>query len=142
MLFSLAHWLRMAGKSGLVLGLDVSRCAQAVRPADRDESVYYSTAAALDAYEVLRQLIDATDELESTFVVVLAGTEFAGDARRGLESYRALYYRVADDVRDRYRPNPLAALVRLDGGVGGWGSGAGDRERPVGETPAAGVGEP
>jgi hypothetical protein len=113
MLVSLAHWLRLAGASGLLLVLDISRCVQAVRPADRDGSVYYSTAAALDAYEVLRQLIDGTDELESTFVAVLAEPDFLGDSRRGLESYRALYYRLADDVRDRYRPNPLGSLVRV-----------------------------
>jgi hypothetical protein len=113
MLVSLAHWLRLAGSRGFVLVLDITRCVQAVRPADRDGSVYYSTAAAMDAYEVLRQLIDGTDELESTFIAVLADPEFLGDSRRGLESYRALYYRLADDVRDRYRPNPLGSLVRV-----------------------------
>jgi hypothetical protein len=120
MLFSLAHWLKVAGENGLVLGLDVERCAEAVRPADRDGSVYYSSPAALDAYEVLRQLVDATDELESAFVGVLAGPAFASDARRGLDSYRALYYRIADDVRDRYRPNPLASLVRVAPNGGRW----------------------
>jgi hypothetical protein len=113
MLVSLAHWLRVAGRSGFLLVLDISRCTLAVRPAERDGSVYYSTAAAMDAYEVLRQLIDGTDELEATFVAVLAGPELVGDSRRGLESYRALYYRLADDVRDRFRPNPLGSLVRV-----------------------------
>lgn len=113
LLFSLAHWLRLCGRRGLLLALDVDRCTQSVPLAERDAGVYYSTAAALDAYEVLRQLVDGTDELEGTFVSVLAGPAFLGDSRRGLEGYRALYYRLADDVRDRYRPNPLAALVRL-----------------------------
>ena len=63
MLFSLAHWLKLAGKSGLLLALDVTRYGQDVRPAQRDGSNYYSTAAALDAYEVLRQLVDGTDEM-------------------------------------------------------------------------------
>jgi hypothetical protein len=63
LLASLTHWLRLAGKQGLVLVLDITRYTQAVRPAQRDETNYYSTAAALDAYEVLRQLVDGTDEL-------------------------------------------------------------------------------
>ena len=117
MLASLTHWLRLAGWSGLVLILDISRCALAVRPSEREaDSVYYSTPATLDAYEVLRQMIDGTDELEGCYVGVLADVEFLIDERRGLRRYDALYLRVADEVRDRYRPNPLAALVRVRAG--------------------------
>jgi hypothetical protein len=113
MLFSLACWLRLAGKSGLVLALDVTRYLDASRPSERGSGLYYSTVAVMDAYEVLRQLIDATDELGYGFVGVLAGPEFLGDERRGLRAYQALYLRVADEVRDRYRANPRAALVRI-----------------------------
>jgi hypothetical protein len=115
LLFSLPHWLKLAGKSGLLLALDVSRYAVAKRPAEPDGSLYFSASAALDTYELLRQFIDATDELAYCFVAVLAGSEFLADDRRGLRSYNALYLRVADEVRDRYRPNPLGALVRLEG---------------------------
>jgi hypothetical protein len=113
MLFSLAHWLKVVGRSGLVLCLDVSRCARFVRVAAREQGLYYSTPAAMDAYEVLRQLIDATDDLQFCFVAVLAGAEFVHDDRRGVRSYQALYLRIWDEVRDRYRQNPLASLVRL-----------------------------
>jgi hypothetical protein len=113
MLVSLAHWLRRCGARGLVLVLDVARYGDAARPADRGAGLYYSTTACLDLYEVLRQLLDATDELEACFTAVLAGPEFLTDDRRGLRSYQALYLRIADEVRDRYRPNPRAALVRL-----------------------------
>ena len=113
LLFSLAHWLHVAGRSGLVLGLDISRYAEATRMSERSSGFYYSAAAALDAYEVLRQLIDATDELEHCLVVVFASTAFVADDRRGLRSYQALTMRIADDVRDRYRQNPLASLVRV-----------------------------
>jgi bacteriophage exclusion system BrxC/D-like protein len=112
MLVSLAHWLKIAGRSGLVLGLDITRYAETSRPSERDGSFYYSIAAALDAYEVLRQLIDGTDELEYCFVAVVAGPAFLSDDRRGLRSYHALNLRVADDVRDRFRQNPFASLVR------------------------------
>ncbi len=113
MLFSLAHWLKIAGKSGLVLGMDISRYADSTRPSARGDGLYYSTAAALDAYEVLRQLIDATDELEFCLFAALAGPEFLSDDRRGLRSYHALNLRIADEVRDRYRQNPLSSLVRI-----------------------------
>ena len=113
MLLSLMHWLRRADRRGSLIVLDISRYGQAVRRSDRDEGLYYSTPATLDLYELLRQLIDAIDGLESCFVAVLAGTEFLRDDRRGLRSYQALYFRIADDVRDRYRENPLAPLVRL-----------------------------
>jgi hypothetical protein len=33
---------------------------------------------------------------------------------RGLPAYSALHLRVADEVRDRRRPNPYAGLVRLE----------------------------
>jgi hypothetical protein len=126
MLASLTHWLRLAGRSGLVLVLDISRCLFAVRSGEREAgSVYYSTPATLDAYEVLRQLIDGTDELEGCYVAVLTGVEFLVDERRGLRRYDALYLRVADEVRDRSRQNPLAALVRV-GGFGGRGQRAED----------------
>lgn len=113
MLFSLARWLHLAGAGGLVLSVDIARYADATRPNERGSGLYYSTAACMDAHEVLRQLIDGTDEMEHCFVGVLAGPDFLNDDRRGLRSYQALYLRVADEVRDRYRPNPRAALVRL-----------------------------
>lgn len=113
MLFSLAHWLKLAGKNGLVLVLDISRYTDARHPRDRENGFYYSTAATLDAYEVLRQLIDGTDELEYGFVCVIADSMFLVDERRGLRAYQALYMRISDEVRDRYRQNPLAALARL-----------------------------
>lgn len=113
MLDSLVHWLRLGGLGGLILLLDIARYAQAVRPSERGSGFYYSTPAALDAYEVVRQFIDATDEAAYCFIAVTAGPEFLHDERRGLRSYQALAMRVADDVRDRRRQNPLSALVRV-----------------------------
>lgn len=113
MLFSLAHWLKVIGMSGLVLCLDISRCIVTARPSDPDGSLYYSTPATLDVYEVLRQFVDGTDELEGCFIVVLAPQEFLNDERRGLNRYDALKLRIYDEVRDRRRPNPLASLIRL-----------------------------
>jgi bacteriophage exclusion system BrxC/D-like protein len=116
LLFSTSHWLRRAGRRGLVLVLDISRFAAQAPQAERDELLYYSTTAVLDGYELLRQLIDGTDELEGAFVAVLTGPELTADERRGYRAYQALYQRLADDVRSRRRENPLGALVRIGAG--------------------------
>ena len=62
---------------------------------------------------MLRQLIDGTDDVEGLFAVALAGPEFTTDPNRSYVQYPALHYRLADEVRDQYRPNPLSALVRI-----------------------------
>ncbi len=115
MLFSLAHWLKLIGKSGLVLSLDISRYLMS-RPRDPADSFYYSAPATLDAYEVLRQFIDGTDEMESCFIAVVASREFLTDERRGLNRYDALKLRIWDEVRDRHRQNPFASLIRVSSG--------------------------
>ena len=113
LLLSLAHWLRLAGRPGLVVALDTTRFAAVTRPRDQDGTFYYSNAAVLDAYELLRQFIDATDEMEGCFITVITTPAFLTDERRGLDAYDALRLRIVDEVRDRRRPNPLAALVRI-----------------------------
>lgn len=115
MLLSTARWQAQVGSGGFVLDLDLGRLAESRRPpVEQRTGVYYSKAAVLDAYEVLRQLVDATDDLRSTFVAVALPPELVTDEARGLPSYSALHLRVVDEVRDRRRPNPYAALVRLE----------------------------
>ncbi|GAB6274282.1 MAG: hypothetical protein STSR0004_11450 [Peptococcaceae bacterium] len=114
MLFSLAHWLRVNDKSGLVLALDITRYLISKRSKNPDDGFFYSIADVLDAYEVLRQFIDGTDEMEGLLIVVLAPKGFDDpDDKRGLSRYDALKMRIIDEVRDRRRQNPLASLVRL-----------------------------
>jgi hypothetical protein len=114
MLLSLSHWLVKTGRSGLVLDLDTTRCALAKRPAEADGLLFYTKAACLDVYELLRQLIDATDELTSCFVFVTTAPETLVDSNRGIEhTYPALKMRIWNEVRDRRRQNPLATLVRI-----------------------------
>jgi hypothetical protein len=97
-----------------VLCLDIRRLGFARRPAPEErQGLYYTKAALLDSYEMLRQLVDNTDELGHCLVVVLAATEFLTDPLRGVDAYQALKLRIADDVRDRRRDNPFASLVRL-----------------------------
>jgi hypothetical protein len=115
LLLSLASWLAKTGSQGLVLDLDLERLAVVRRPpAAEREGHYYSRAAILDAYEVLRQLIDATDDLHHCLVVATLPPPLVTDEARGLPAYSALHLRVADEVHDRRRANPFAALVRLE----------------------------
>ncbi len=113
MLFSLAHWLKLNGKSGLILVLDISRYMVVNRPKEPDGTLYYSKPAAIDAYEVLRQFIDGTDELEGCLIVVLTSPEFLINDQRGLNCYDALRLRISNEIRDRHRQNPLASLIRV-----------------------------
>jgi len=112
MFASLSRWLRVVGKTGLVVSLDLSRCLVSKKP-DSPEGLYYGVSATLDAYEMLRQFIDGTDELESLLLVVHVPPEFLTDGRRGLNRYEALKLRIWDEVRDRQYQNPLGALIRL-----------------------------
>jgi hypothetical protein len=114
MLLSLAHWLRLAGKSGLILTLDISRYTVERRPKEPDGTLYHSRPAMFEAYEVIRQLIDGTDDAESCFVVVLSTHGFLDPGhRRSLYNYDALRLRVLDEVYDPHRPNPLSTLIRI-----------------------------
>jgi P-loop Domain of unknown function (DUF2791) len=114
MLLSLTRWLRLAGHRGLLLRLDLGRLAVSRRPpAGLRDGYYYSKAAVLDAYELIRQLIDGTDEFEGLLVAVLLPPELVHDESRGLPTYSALRLRVVDEVRDRRRTNPYSSLVRI-----------------------------
>jgi transposase-like protein len=115
MLASTAALLLAADYRGLVVCFDYGRLAEARRPpVEARSGFYYSKAAVLDAYEVLRQFIDATDELRGVLVIAIVPPELMTDEARGLPAYTALQLRVADEVRDRRRANPFAALVRLE----------------------------
>ncbi|HEY8287544.1 MAG TPA: BREX system ATP-binding domain-containing protein [Chloroflexota bacterium] len=115
MFLSLAHWLRLTGKRGALLVLDITRYSLERRSSEQDGLLFYSTTAVVDAYEVLRQFIDACDELEGCLIVIIAPTALLTDEKRGLAKYTALRLRIWDEVRDRQRANPLSSLVRLAG---------------------------
>jgi hypothetical protein len=115
LLTSLAAWRARVTGTGVVLDLDLTRLAIARRPpAEQRIGHYYTKAMVLDAYEVLRQLVDATDNLRGVFVAVTLPPPLVSDDVRGLPAYSALHLRVVDEVRDRRRANPYAALIRLE----------------------------
>jgi P-loop Domain of unknown function (DUF2791) len=111
MILSTSAFARKAGREGLVAVVDVTRYALP-KPVD-DGRNRYSKAAALDMWETLRQFVDGTDDMSGGLFVFLVGREFLEDDERGLRGYNALNLRLTDDVRDRHRANPLAAMVRI-----------------------------
>ncbi len=113
MLLSLSVFLNISGFSGLALHLDISRYLTARRPDVPDDKLYFTKSAAMDLYEVLRQLIDGTDRQQYCLTVVTAPLGLLQDDKRGISIYQALRDRTVDDVHDRIRANPMASLVRL-----------------------------
>ncbi len=111
MLAALCQFVRKAGVAGILVTLDVRQLARA---AAAEGVLRYSPAAVMDAYEVLREIIDDAEHLPGLFAVVLADAALAtGDPRRALSQYAALQMRVWPDVRPGDRQNPLAPLVWL-----------------------------
>jgi hypothetical protein len=116
---SLLRWIRYTGGTGTLLLIDIGRTTIAKNPGDG--RLYYTKAAVLDAYEVLREMIDGTDRLDSCLIVVQPDVAFLDEDTygRGMGAYQALMLRVFDEIRDRQIVNPLASLVRLTASTGG-----------------------
>lgn len=108
---SMVRWVRLAGNPGILLLMSTARLMLPRNP--YDQSLYYTKAAVLDAYEVLRQFIDGADRLDGYLMVVLSDIAFLEDHSRGISAYEALKFRVFDEIRDKKLVNPMASLVRL-----------------------------
>ena len=114
MLFSLSRWLVVAEFTGLFLTIDIRQFAKHRPSENRDtQEVFYTRNAIMDAYESFRQLVDNSDEFSNFATLVFAAPDFLPDETRGVASYQALKLRISDEIRDRRRDNPYAALVRL-----------------------------
>jgi P-loop Domain of unknown function (DUF2791) len=112
MLRSLCCWLRLCGRRGLCVALDVRQLGRTGAAAGN--GLRYSPAAVMDAFEVLRQLIDDAEHFAGLLLVVLAEDALIGDdPKRSVGAYPALKMRIWDDVRPHGLDNPLAPLVRL-----------------------------
>ena len=112
MLMSLCHWVRDCGHGGMLVLLDIRRLHMAKALAT--EGLYYSPAAVMDCYEVLRQVIDDAEHFPGLFLVALAEpAALTAESPRAIGKYTALQMRVVDDVRPHGRDNPLAPLIRV-----------------------------
>jgi hypothetical protein len=113
MLRALAHWLSKSLGRGLVIGLDLSALLVVTpRGEDAGMALRYSRSALMDAYEVLRQLIDETDEITHCLVCAVAPSRIETDEKRSIFSYYALQSRLFNEVHDLGRQNLLAAMIR------------------------------
>ena len=112
MLRSVCRWLRLCGRHGLCITLDIRQLAKT--GAGAGDGIKYSTAAVMDGFEVLRQLIDDSEHFAGLLLVVLSDDGLIGDdPKRSLNAYSALKMRVWADVRAESRDNPLAPLIQL-----------------------------
>jgi hypothetical protein len=109
---SMVRWTRLNAHPGIVVLLDAQRVMLARKPQDHP-GLFYSKAAVLDAYELLRQFIDGADNLEGFFMVVVPDFDFLEDPSRGIGAYEALKFRVFDEIHDRNLANPMASLGRI-----------------------------
>ncbi|MBI4663604.1 MAG: DUF2791 family P-loop domain-containing protein [Verrucomicrobia bacterium] len=123
LLYSIPHWLKLAGKPGLFICINVSSFSISKRPIEENRSGYFTNSQVMEAYEVLRQLIDSTDELNYCVVAVVLpeDPEFEVHERRGLEAYQALKLRVAADVVVENTVNPFGIFLRLSASTAGAG---------------------
>ena len=77
LLFSLAHWLAVNERTRAWLSCSTSAGSSRRRPGPEERSGhYYTKSALLDAYEVLRQLVDNTDEMSNCIVVIVGSPAF------------------------------------------------------------------
>jgi hypothetical protein len=113
MFVSLAHWAQVTGRPGLQIVLDFRATAGKSRAMVAPNTPFYTKPMLLDFYEVMRQFIDSTDDMEGLFLVAIGPREFLEDEDRGLRKYRALEMRVAEEIRDKTHDNPLATLARI-----------------------------
>jgi hypothetical protein len=112
MLRSLCRWVRLTGQHGLCLVVDIRQLSRTGKTAS--DGIRYTAAATLDAFEVLRQLVDDSEQFSGLLVIVLADEALIGDdPRRSLNAYMALKMRIWPDVRAEGHDNPLAPLVEF-----------------------------
>jgi hypothetical protein len=111
-LMAMSSVIAAAGYRGLIVNLRIDELGRD-RTNRTEGAVSYTKAARLDAYEVLRQIIDTTDALRHCLIVVTSPTELFDDPLRGPSAYQALAMRIIDDVEDRRHANPFATVVRV-----------------------------
>lgn len=109
---SALYWFRYVGYAGTVILFDNARVTLARNP--KDGLRHYTRAMAMDHYEVLREFVDATDQLTGALMIVVTNNEFLDETGpKGYHIYQALMTRIMDDVHDKNQVNPMSSLVRL-----------------------------
>ncbi|MDR1206243.1 MAG: ATP-binding protein [Peptococcaceae bacterium] len=110
MLRSLVEILRIAGYTGLVVGIDD---LEILTGGSFLEEIRYTKMRREDAYESIRELIDEIDTLSHIMFVFAFDRELADNESAGLKSYQALWMRVQNEIESR-RFNLFADIIDLD----------------------------
>jgi hypothetical protein len=110
MLRSLVEIIRMAGFSGLVVGIDDMEVLAGASPLD---DIRYTKMKREDAYESIRELIDEIDTLNHTMFVFAFNRDLIEDEIAGLKSYQALWMRIQNEIESR-RFNRFSDIIDLD----------------------------
>ncbi|MDR1320539.1 MAG: DUF2791 family P-loop domain-containing protein, partial [Gracilibacteraceae bacterium] len=110
MLRSLVEVLRIAGYTGLVIGIDD---LEILTGGSFLEEIRYTKMRREDAYESIRELIDEIDTLSHIMFVFAFDRELTDNESAGLKSYQALWMRVQNEVESR-RFNLFADIADLD----------------------------
>jgi hypothetical protein len=110
MLRSLVEIIRMAGFSGLVVGVDDM---EILAGASSLEDIRYTKMRREDAYESIRELIDEIDTLSHTMFVFAFNRDLIEDEAAGLKSYQALWMRIQNEIESR-RFNRFSDIIDLD----------------------------
>jgi hypothetical protein len=95
MLRSLIEILRIAGHSGLVVGIDD---LEMLVGNSSLEEIRYTRMRREDAYESVRELIDEIDTLGHAMFVFAFGRELLENESAGLKSYQALWMRIQNEI--------------------------------------------
>jgi hypothetical protein len=109
---SLIHIIKIAGMTGLVVIIDD---IEVMTEKSVETGRYiYTMNAVRDTCELFRQLIDDT-ELLNNFLLLLSGRrEVIEDAKRGFNSYEALWMRLQTGLVPNERFNPFSDIVDVD----------------------------
>jgi len=109
---SLVRLLKLAGWNGLVVLIDDVDVITGRSPDSARFS--YTPNAIKDVCELIRQLIDDT-ELLNSFVLILSGRpSMLLDEKRGFKSYEALWMRLQSGLVPVNRFNPFADIVNME----------------------------
>jgi hypothetical protein len=110
MLRSLVEIIRMAGFSGLAVGIDDM---EILAGGSSLEDIRYTKMRREDAYESIRELIDEIDTLSHTMFVFAFNRGLIEDEMTGLKSYQALWMRIQNEIESR-RFNRFSDIIDLD----------------------------
>lgn len=107
---SLTELIKLAGYSGLIVGIDNLETLIINSGLDL---IRYTKQRREDAYEVIRELVDEIDKLHNIMFIFAFDTKLAEDENAGIKSYQALWMRIQNEVAGE-RFNRFSDMSDLD----------------------------